>query len=74
MGEPRPDARETDTWFSADQLAGLKRADAADGLRSPIPLQMVSSGEYLPIPQTAPQKEIEAGGRRENLRFGWVGR
>jgi hypothetical protein len=55
-----PGSREEDSWFSEEQLDGLERADEADELRSPIPTQMVSNGEYLPNPQTAKQKEVEA--------------
>src|SRR5205814_9874733 len=55
-----PGPREEDSWFSEGQLEGLERADEADDLRSPIPTQMVSNGEYLPNPQTAKQKEVEA--------------
>jgi hypothetical protein len=55
-----PGSREEDSWFSEEQLEGLERADEADELRSPIPTQMVSNGEYLPNPQTAKQKEVEA--------------
>ena len=55
-----PGSREEDSWFSEDQLEGLERADEADELRTPIPTQMVSNGEYLPNPQTPKQKEVEA--------------
>src|SRR5438105_7296221 len=54
-----PGSREEDSWFSEDQLEGLDRADEADELRSPIPTQIVSNGEYLPAPQTQKQKEVE---------------
>src|SRR5919205_635954 len=60
MAKRIPGSREEDSWFSEDQLEGLERADEADDLRSPIPTQMVSNGEYLPNPQTAKQKEVEA--------------
>jgi predicted TIM-barrel fold metal-dependent hydrolase len=51
--------REDDAWFSDEQLARLEPADHADSLHSPIPTQMVSNGEYMPIPQTDKQKEVE---------------
>ena len=35
-------------------------ADHADPVHSPIPTQMVSNGEYMPIGQTDKQKEVEA--------------
>jgi hypothetical protein len=60
MPRRTPGSREEDSWFSEGQLEGLERADEADELRSPIPTQMVSNGEYLPNPQTAKQKEVEA--------------
>jgi hypothetical protein len=60
MAKKIPGSREEDSWFSEEQLAGLERADDADELRSPIPTQMVSNGEYLPNPQTEEQKRVEA--------------
>lgn len=43
-----------------DQIRRCARADAAGPLRTPIPTRMISNGEYMPIPQTAQQKEVEA--------------
>ena len=60
MPTKMPGSREEESWFSEGQLEGLERADEADDLKSPIPTQMVSNGEYLPNPQTAKQKEVEA--------------
>jgi hypothetical protein len=60
MAKKVPGSREEDSWFSEAQLEGLERADETDGLRSPIPTQMVSNGEYLPTPQTEQQKAVEA--------------
>jgi uncharacterized protein len=55
-----PQFREDDAWFSDEQLEKLTPADQVeDDLRSPIPLQMVSNGEYLPDPQTEQQKQVE---------------
>ena len=59
MPKKIPGSREEDSWFSEDQLEGLERADEGDDLKSPIPTQMVSNGEYLPNPQTEKQKEVE---------------
>lgn len=60
MSKWAPDSREADTWFSDEQLEKLTPADAVDdGLRSPIPTQMVSNGEYMPEPQTEQQKHVE---------------
>ena len=54
-----PEHREDDTWFSPDQQAKLSLADQADLLHAPVPTQMVSNGEYLPIAQTLKQKRVE---------------
>ena len=43
-----------------DQVEKCARADKADPFRSPIPTRMVSNGEYMPIPQTGAQKQVEA--------------
>src|SRR3977135_3930382 len=53
--------READVWLSDEQLAKLTRADEANLFHSPIPTQMVSNGEHMPIPQTEDQKRVEAG-------------
>jgi len=52
------DLRE-DTWLSDAQLARCARADVAEPF-SPIPTQLVSNGEYMPIPQTQEQQRVEA--------------
>jgi predicted TIM-barrel fold metal-dependent hydrolase len=52
--------READVWLSDEQLSKLSRADEADDLHSPIPTQMVSNGEHMPIPQTEQQSRVEA--------------
>ena len=56
----KPETREEDSWFSEAQLEKLAPADHADPVHTPIPTQMVSNGEYMPIPQTDKQKEVEA--------------
>ena len=56
----KPETREEDSWFSEAQLERLAPADHADQVHSPIPTQMVSNGEYMPIGQTEKQKEVEA--------------
>src|SRR5213594_266484 len=48
-----------DAWLSDAQLAKCARADAAEPF-SPIPTQLVSNGEYMPIPQTEDQQRVEA--------------
>ena len=60
MPKRMPGCREDDSWFSEAQLAKLAPADEADTLRSPVPTQMVSNGEYMPYPQTDKQKRVEA--------------
>jgi len=55
----KPEYREDDSWFSKEQLSELAPADHADLVHSPIPTQMVSNGEYMPIVQTDKQKEVE---------------
>lgn len=42
------------------QVEQCARADAAGLPRSPIPTRMISNGEYMPIPQTPQQKQVEA--------------
>src|SRR5215831_14561678 len=55
-----PGSREEESWFSEEQLENLELADEVqDDLKSPIPTQMVSNGEYLPTPQTPEQKQVE---------------
>jgi hypothetical protein len=56
----KPETREEDSWFSEAQLEHLAPADHADRVHSPIPTQMVSNGEYVPIGQTEQQKQVEA--------------
>ena len=47
-----------DTWLSDAQLAKCARADT-DPFPSPIPTQIVSNGEWMPMPQTEEQQRIE---------------
>ena len=42
-----------------EQIAKCARADEAEP-RSPIPTRMISNGEYMPVPQTDKQKQVEA--------------
>ena len=46
--------------LDADQVAKCSRADVAEPFHSPIPTRMVSNGEYMPVPQTDRQKQVEA--------------
>jgi len=46
--------------LDAEQVARCARADVAEPLRSPIPTRMISNGEYMPVPQTQKQKQVEA--------------
>jgi hypothetical protein len=52
--------REDDAWFSDEQLTQVSPADHVDDFRSPIPTQMVSNGEYMPLQQTEQQQRVEA--------------
>jgi hypothetical protein len=52
--------READVWLSDEQLAQLTRADEIEDLHLPIPTQMISNGEYMPVSQTDEQKRVEA--------------
>src|SRR5262245_12147208 len=46
-------------YLSADELERTAPAEVAT-FRSPIPTQIVSNGEYNPLPQTRQQGEVEA--------------
>src|SRR6266550_8767599 len=45
--------------LNEDQIAQCARADEAETFQSPVPTQMVSNGEYMPVPQTKSQKQME---------------
>ena len=45
-------------WFTKEQASSLTSAENLE-LRSPIPTQMVSNGEFMPLPQTREQREVE---------------
>ncbi len=45
-------------FLSDDELKRLKLAQRA-AFRSPVPTQMISNGEFNPLPQTADQKKVE---------------
>jgi hypothetical protein len=42
-----------------EQVAQCERADVAEP-RSPVPTRMISNGEYMPLPQTQRQKQVES--------------
>jgi predicted TIM-barrel fold metal-dependent hydrolase len=46
-------------FLSDEMISGLLTAETAS-FASPVPTQIVSSDEYLPVPQTAKQREVEA--------------
>jgi len=48
-----------ETWLSDAQLAKCTRADL-DPSPLPIPTQLVSNGEWMPMPQTQEQQRVEA--------------
>jgi hypothetical protein len=59
MPQRLPDSREADSWFSDEQLAEVEPSEIGETLQSPVPTRMVSSGEYMPHPQTDQQKRVE---------------
>ena len=48
------------TWLDDQQRAQCARAHEAGTFQSPVPTQMISNGEYMPVPQTKQQKQVEA--------------
>src|SRR5258707_9999796 len=46
------------TYFSDREFAQVEPAENA--FRSPIPTQVISNGEFNPLPQTPQQKQVEA--------------
>jgi len=54
-----PGSREEDAWLSDEQLAKCAPAET-EPFQSPVPTRMVSSGEYMPYPQTYKQQRAEA--------------
>src|SRR5204862_17941 len=48
-----------DHLLTDEEERSYARADVATP-RTPIPTQLVSNGEYSPLPQSAPQKQVEA--------------
>src|SRR5262249_5759267 len=46
--------------LDAEQVSKCERAEVAEPLHSPMPTRMISNGEYMPAPQTDPQKRVEA--------------
>src|ERR1700687_2544450 len=46
-------------FLTDEQLSQLQPAETSS-FPSPVPTQIVSSDEYLPVPQSAKQREVEA--------------
>src|SRR5262245_8693803 len=46
------------TWLTPNELTEVAPADEA-AFPSPVPTQIVSNGEFNPLPQTAKQKRVE---------------
>ncbi len=46
-------------FLSDEMISGLLPAETSS-FPSPVPTQIVSSDEFLPVPQTAQQREVEA--------------
>src|SRR5260370_29932169 len=47
-------------WLDEQQMAQCAKASEVDPCASPVPTRMVSNGEYMPVPQTEKQKQVEA--------------
>ena len=45
-------------WLTPQEIERVATADST-AFRSPIPTQMVSNGEFSPIPQTDEQRRVE---------------
>src|SRR5438067_7454688 len=43
-----------------EQVAQCDRADVAEPFSSPVPTRMISNGEYMPVPQTDKQRQVES--------------
>ena len=54
-----PRSREEEAWLSDEQLQKCAPAEL-DTFGSPVPTRMVSSGEYMPHPQTLKQQRVQA--------------
>jgi uncharacterized protein len=54
-----PGSREEDAWLSDEQLDRCGPAEQ-EPFQGPVPTRMISNGEYMPHPQTAKQKQVEA--------------
>src|SRR5258706_7744316 len=46
-------------WLTEKELKQTARADDA-AFASPVPTQIISNGEYNPLPQTEQQKQVES--------------
>jgi hypothetical protein len=46
------------SWLSSEEMKQVAPAESA-AFRSPVPTQVVSNGEYNPLPQTAEQRQVE---------------
>ena len=51
------------TFLSERELSGLTAPDNT-AFPSPVPMQMVSNGEFNPLPQTADQRKVEGSPKR----------
>jgi hypothetical protein len=47
-------------FLNEEQVARCARAYEDEAPRSPVPTRMISNGEYMPVPQTDKQKQVEA--------------
>src|SRR5262249_23417673 len=46
------------SWLSPKEMKKVAPADTA-AFRSPVPTQIVSNGEYTPLPQTPKQRQVQ---------------
>ena len=46
-------------FLTDEMISGLLPAETS-AFPSPVPTQILSNDEYLPVPQTAPQREVQA--------------
>src|SRR5215813_6636257 len=46
-------------WLDDEQKAQCARAHEAGTFESPVPTQMISNGEYMPVSQSKKQKQVE---------------
>ena len=61
------------TFLSERELSGLSAADNT-AFPSPVPLQMISNGEFNPLPQTADQRNLSGDDIHDQAEPGLSGK